>query len=189
MKHIEVELKFTLPDQSHLTQRLDALGAEALGQQRQIDTYYNPPHKDFLAGDVVSEWLRLRTETKVDGAVRVSINFKRWLPLGAHEATHCDEFESQLTDGVAVRKLLEALDFTEMTTVDKIRRQWRLGDVIVAVDTVEGLGSFVEFEYAGKADTVEEATGALHRAIDRIGVDLGPRDRRGYPYLLLDRNK
>ena len=80
-------------------------------------------------------------------ADRTSINFKRWLPLGAAEATHCDEFESGV-DSEAVRKLLDALGFTQMITVDKIRRQWRLGDVIVAMDIVAGLGSFMEVEYA-----------------------------------------
>jgi adenylate cyclase class IV len=35
-----------------------------------------------------------------------------------------------------------------MITVDKARREWRLDDVIISVETVVGLGSFVELEYA-----------------------------------------
>jgi adenylate cyclase class 2 len=54
-----------------------------LGEDRQIDTYFNAPHRDFLAGEIASEWLRLRTETSDHTAERTSINFKRWLPLGA----------------------------------------------------------------------------------------------------------
>jgi adenylate cyclase class 2 len=187
MKHIEVEVKYSLPDPESLIRRLADLDAVPLGQDRQVDTYFNAPHRDFLAGEIVSEWLRLRTETSDRTAERSSINFKRWLPLGAAEATHADEFESGITDREAVRKLLDALGYTEIITVDKIRRQWRLSDVIVAMDTVASLGSFIEVEYAGDAQTVDEAADAVHAAVSEIDVKLGDRDRRGYPYMLLNR--
>jgi adenylate cyclase, class 2 len=184
MKNVEVEFKHTLTDPEKLAARLAELGADSLGRARQTDTYFNAPHKDFLAHDVVSEWLRLRVEPS--GA---SVNFKRWLPVGVVESTHCDEFESLIDDADAVRKILESLDFTEMVVVDKTRTQWRLEDVVVALDEVDGLGSFVEFEYSGDAEIVEVATEHLHAVIAKIGVELGERDRRGYPYLLLGRER
>jgi adenylate cyclase class 2 len=189
MKHVEVEVKYSLPDPASLIERLAELEAVPLGEDRQVDTYFNAPHRDFLAGEIVSEWLRLRAETGDHSADRTSINFKRWLPLGAAEATHCDEFESGITDSEAVRKLLDALGFTEMITVDKLRRQWRLGDVIVAMDIVAGLGSFMEVEYAGNAQSVDEAARAVEASVSEIDVKLGDRDRRGYPYLLLNRQQ
>jgi adenylate cyclase class 2 len=190
VKYTEVEQKYALPDPQALIDRLAELGAQPMGEGRQVDTYFNAPHRDFLAGDVVSDWLRLRSET-ADGrqAARHSINFKQWLPAGAADATHCDEFESSLGDSEAVRRLLQALGFTEMVTVDKLRRQWRLGEVIIAVDTVEGLGAFAEFEYAGNGATVEQATSTLRGAIGEIGVELGERDHRGYPYQRLKRER
>ncbi len=189
MKHTEVELKYALPDPQALIRRLADLGAQPIGQSRQIDTYFNAPHRDFLAGDVVSDWLRLRSESTDGQAARDSINFKRWLPVGAADATHCDEFESILGDSEAVRMLLQALGFSTIVTVDKLRRQWRLGNVIIAVDTVEELGAFAEFEYAGNAATVEEATSTLRATIGNIGVELGERDHRGYPYQRLNRER
>ncbi len=57
------------------------------------------------------------------------------------------------------------------------------------MDTVQGLGAFAEFEYAGDVGTVEAATSALHAVINKIGVGLGERDRRGYPYQLLHRER
>jgi adenylate cyclase class 2 len=189
MEHVEVEQKYALPDPAALVHRLTELDAVPLGENQQVDTYFNAPHRDFLAADIVSEWLRLRTETGQDTPATASINFKRWLPLGAPEATHCDEFESVLSDVDAVRKLLHALGFTEMVTVNKTRVQWRLGDVIVAMDTVAGLGSFVELEYAGEAASVTEATDALEESVSKIDVELGARHRQGYPHLLLDRQR
>ena len=187
MKHVEVEVKYSLPDPDSLVQRLAELDAVPLGEDRQVDTYFNAPHRDFLAGEIVSEWLRLRTETGTRSAERTSINFKRWLPLGAAQATHADEFESGVTDSEAVRKLLEALGFTEIITVDKIRCQWQLADVIVAMDTVTGLGSYMEIEYAGDAETVDEAARAVEASVNQIDIKLGDQDKRGYPYLLLHR--
>lgn len=189
MKHIEVEVKYSLPDPAVLVQRLTELDAVPLGEHRQVDTYFNAPGRDFLAAEIVSEWLRIRTETGHGTPSRTSVNFKRWLPLGSPEPTHCDEFESAVSDVDAVRKLLEALGCTEMIIVDKIRREWRLGDVIVAVDTVASLGSFIELEYAGDALTVDDAAQALEASLDKIGVELGTRHRRGYPHMLLDRER
>jgi adenylate cyclase class 2 len=189
MKHIEVAVKYQLPDPDALTRRMNELHAVPAGQTRQVDTYFNAPHRDFLAGEIVSEWLRLRHETSPGSPPRASFNFKRWLPLGSPDATHCDEFESAISDSEAVRKALDALGFTEVITVDKTRSQWRLGEVIVALDTIAGLGSFMELEYAGPAQTVDDAAQALDIALADIDVKTGDRDRRGYPYLLLHRER
>ncbi|MFF4937290.1 CYTH domain-containing protein [Micromonospora sp. NPDC000729] len=58
--------------------RLAELGAKPAEPTRQVDAYYNASHRDFLASEVITEWLRLRTEDH--GA---SINFKRWHPVDA----------------------------------------------------------------------------------------------------------
>jgi adenylate cyclase, class 2 len=185
MQYTEVEKKFRIDDPDTLRARLREMGARSSGTFHQVDQYYNPPHRDFLQPPIVSEWLRLRDQ---DGTT--SINYKRWLPLGAERQTHCDEFESALADGEAVRRLLEALDFKEMVTVTKTREEFLLDDrLTIALDSVVGLGSFVEFEYRGHADSVERAHEELSQLIDELGVELGERDRRGYPYQLLGRQR
>ena len=183
VKYTEIEQKFKLDDCDALKARLRMLGATPRAAVRQIDTYYNPPHRDFLAPDIVSEWFRVRDE---DG--KTSINYKRWLPLGVREKTHCDEFETLLDDGEAVQRLLAALDFVELVTVDKLREEWTVDDsFVIALDQVSGLGSFVEFEYKGHAGSVEEANERLTDLVHDLGLQLGERDRRGYPHQLLER--
>ena len=183
MKHIEVEQKFHLQNHAELRKRLKTLGAKKLGVEHQIDTYYNAPHRDFLAEPDVSEWLRLREESG-----RSSITYKRWLPLKAKVKTHCDEFESQTSDGEAMRKLLEALNFTELIVVDKRREEWLLDDVAVALDEVKNLGSFVEFEYKGDADTVAEAHRHIEQCIAKLGTKLGDT-HTGYPHQLIAKRR
>jgi adenylate cyclase class 2 len=185
MRYIEVEHKYQLPDPQALKSELKRIDAVPTTTSRQVDTYYNPPHRDFLAPPVVSEWLRLR-ETD-HGA---SVNFKRWLPADAEIKTHCDEYETELADLEALRRTLDALDFTTIITVDKTREEWSVGEnYLIAFDTVVDAGDFVEFEYKGDAASVEDAIASLEQFIDSLNVDLGPRIHRGYPHMLLGRDK
>ncbi|MGA5817997.1 class IV adenylate cyclase [Kitasatospora sp. NPDC094028] len=181
MKYIEVEQKFQLlSSPEDLKATLAARGAKRGEASRQVDTYYNAPHRDFLAGEVISEWLRVRVEDQA-----ASLNFKRWYPLEEPIKTHCDEFESTVEDAEAVTRLLGALDFTQLTTVDKVREEWTVDGVAVAFDSVVGLGEFIEFEFKGEADTVEEATAKIEGFVAGLGIQLGERIHAGYPHLTL----
>jgi adenylate cyclase class 2 len=126
MKHTEVERKYSLPGPDKMRSQLAGLGATLIGRSRQVDVYYNHPARDFLAHDIVSEWLRLRTDQDGDGPAVSSINFKQWLPIGAPDATHAAEYESVIEDHDALTRLLEALGFTVIITVDKVRQRWQL---------------------------------------------------------------
>ena len=182
VRYVEVEKKFALPDPGPLKARLARLGARPGPPVRQVDAYYNAPHRDFLVPSVISEWLRIRVEG--DGG---SVNFKRFHPVDAVAKTHADEFEAAVDDVEAMRRLLEALDFRPLVTVEKTRETYRLADVEIAFDRVVGAGDFVEFEFKGDADGVEAATLVLDRCIAALGVELGAPVKRGYPHMLLGR--
>lgn len=182
MRYVEVEKKFALSDPTPLKARLAALGVRPGPPVRQVDAYYNAPHRDFLVPSVISEWLRIR----VEGAGG-SVNFKRFHPVDTVAKTHADEFETTVGDVEAMRRLLLALDFRPLVTVEKTRETCRLDDVEVAFDRVVGAGDFVEFEFKGTADSVAGATARLDRCIGRLGVPLGAPVERGYPHMLLGR--
>jgi adenylate cyclase class 2 len=183
VQYTEVEKKFTLPDPTGLKTALTELGATHGEPSSQVDEYFNAPHRSFLATDVISDWLRLRTDTHGD-----SVNFKRWHPVDAVSKTHADEYESRVDDLEALRRTLLALDFTPLVTVDKTRETWRLPDIEIVFDHVVGAGDFVEFEYKGDADNVPDATHRLDTFISSLThVTLGEPIRRGYPHILLGR--
>ncbi|MFF5206407.1 class IV adenylate cyclase [Streptosporangium sp. NPDC000396] len=185
MRYIEVEQKFRLDDLAALKTALETLDAKPGPVTRQVDTYYNAPHRDFLEPDVVSEWLRVREAD--NGA---SINFKMWHPLDAAIKTHADEYETPVDDPEAVHRILAALDFKRMITVDKLREEWTLpGQVDIAFDTVAAAGTFVEFEFKGEADAPEDAIAQLNTFIAELNIDLGERINRGYPHMLLGRDR
>ena len=72
-------------------------------------------------------------------------------------------------------------------TVDKVREEWKLPEVEVVFDHVEGAGHFVEFEFKGDAENVEDATARLEEFIASLGVELGEQVNRGYPHIMLGR--
>lgn len=182
MRYIEIEKKFALPNPAALKTKLDELGAKPSEPTRQVDAYYNAPHKDFLAPEAISEWLRIRTEERGS-----SVNFKRWHPIEALVKTHADEYESKVDDVEAIRRLLEVLDFRLLVTVDKTREEWKLPEVEVVFDHVVDAGDFVEFEFKGDVENVEDATARLGEFIASLDVELGEPINRGYPHILLGR--
>jgi adenylate cyclase class 2 len=183
VRYVEVEKKFALPHADALKAKLDRLGAIPREPVRQIDEYYNAPHRDFLAPQSISEWLRIRTEER--GA---SINYKCWHPIGALVKSHADEYESAVGDVEAVRRLLEVLNFRPLITVDKTREAWTLPDIEIVFDHVAGAGHFIEFEFKGDATSVEDATALLQEFIASLDVELGEPINRGYPHILLGRD-
>lgn len=183
MQYIEVEKKYALPDADALKAKLADLGAKPGEPTRQVDAYYNHPSRDFLAPETISEWLRIRTEARGS-----SFNYKLWHPAGTVIKTHADEYETPVGDVEATRKAFEALGFTPLVTVDKTREEWRLPEVEVVFDHVEGAGDFVEFESKGDAEDVADATVRLEKFIADLGVELGEQVNRGYPHILLGRD-
>lgn len=186
MEYIEIEHKYLVDDPEPLRAVLAARGGKAGPAVRQVDTYYNAPHRDLLEMPVVTEWLRIR---RTGGGA--SLNFKKWHLDDDGQATHCDEYESEVTDAEAVGRTLQALDFTQMISVDKVREEWTLpgGGIVIAFDTLAGIGSFVEFEFKADADTVRAAIDELASFVDGLGVQLGERINKGYPHMLLDRDR
>jgi adenylate cyclase class 2 len=182
VQYLEVEKKFALPDPTALKAKLAELGAKPNEPTRQVDAYYNAPHRDFTAPEAISEWLRIRTEDHGS-----SINYKRWHPINALIKTHADEYETKIDDVEAIRRLLEALDFQPLITVDKTREEWILPDIEIVFDHVIGAGDFVEFEFKADTADVDDAINRLEEFIASLDVQLGEPVNRGYPHILLGR--
>ena len=181
----EIELKHPIRNPEVVELRLRSLGArQTVDQQYQEDVYYVPAHRDFLAETIVSEWIRIR---RTDGGA--SFNYKRWLPVGAEVQTHCDEYETGVTDVTATELILKALDMREIVRVRKHRSSWLLHDVEVSIDEVEGLGAFIELEAKTHSEDTDGILSSLRDLLKNLEADVLPQDRRGYPYQLLNRQK
>lgn len=177
----EVEQKFPIDDAEGLRSKLLELGAAAAAPVEQIDTYFSHPARDFAQTD---EALRVRefdsrcTLTykgpKIDDHTKTRQEIKIALP-------------SQEDDARQVAALLEALGFLPVAQVRKTREifrlQWESRWLVVALDEVASLGSFLEIESMAHQYDLDAARAAVQSLADRLGVDAS--ERRGYLELIL----
>jgi len=179
--NIEIEIQVNIEKSEPLLKFLKENG-KFKKEVRQIDDYFSPAYDDFLTHRPVAKWLRLRNAGK-----DFFINYKNWYFTPEDKSHYCDEFETKVEDLNKAKKILEALNFKIITTVDKTRKIWEYENYEVAIDTVVGLGDFVEIEYIGQEDQInpEEVTAKMISFLKNIGVGKITRNHVGYPFLLL----
>ncbi len=166
-------------------ERLADLDASRQGVVRQVDTYFDAPHRNFAESD---EALRLRREVRIDRPGDAPADEATLLtykgPLVEAESKTREEVESLVDDAVAMCTLLERLGFEAAATVEKERERWTVGDYTVSLDAVDGLGEFVEVELA--AESVEPARKGAVAVLRDLGLDPEDQIRTSYLGLLLE---
>ncbi len=182
----EVELKVRA-DHDRLRGALIDRGAARLGEVLQVDTYYDPPHRDFAETD---EALRIRRETPSSAERSAETTTKLTYKGPRIEAASKSrkEHETVVADGEAIAKLLSGLGFEPAATVEKERQRYRLDGWTLTLDTIEELGEFLEVERDVK--TAADVEGVREEATTLLeDLDLDPSDqiRTSYLGLLLER--
>ncbi len=164
MSPIEVERKRELPGSGEsVTARLVELGYREEGRFVETDTYYSPQHTDYL---VTVECLRVRQR---DGFAEIT--YKPASDETTHSST--DVISKPETDVLlrdadqadAANRLMTCIGMITLARVEKDRTLYRHPEreyLTVAVDTIRGIGTFVETEVKASGDVdgvalVEEA--------------------------------
>ncbi len=184
MKNIEVEIQVNVENIAPLLAFLKKK-AKFISEEREIDQYYTPYHRDFTDYLPVSEWLRLR-----DAEGKYSINYKHWQRDEDGKTNHCHEYESAVENLEKMKKLLEALNFKKIVKVDKKRRKYHYKKYIITIDDVVGLDQAVEIEFNGESDQKPaEITAEMIKFLRDLGVGKMKRSYQGYAFLCLFPNK
>jgi adenylate cyclase class 2 len=173
----EVELKVEA-DHDEVRRRLTALGADPLGTVEQVDTYYEHPVRDFGETD---EAFRVRRETDDEGT-ETRVTYKG--PLVEESSKTREEFETGVEDGETMERMLEELGFEPFEAVEKRRERFACEGYTVTLDTVAGLGEYVEVETEA-ADIEPAREGAVALMTD-LDLDPGEQVRTSYLGLLLE---
>ena len=184
----EVEVKVEAAH-DHVGERLADLGAEPLGTVHQHDTYYDHPTRDFAATD---EALRLRRETAGEGtgtdhsnsSTTATLTYKG--PLVDGDSKTREEVETGVEDPDALDAILRAVGFEPAAAVEKERERFGYGDYLVALDSVAGLGEFVEVEAGGEAGDIDTLREGAFELCRRLGLDPDDSIRTSYLALLLE---
>jgi len=175
----EVELKVRA-EHDPVRQRLDTVGAEHVETVEQEDVYYDAPDRNFAETD---EALRIRTETTPETA-DTRLTYKG--PLVEQESKTRAEAETSVADPEELRAILSGLGYDPAATVRKDRERYSFEGCTVTLDTVAGLGEFVEVETetGGEADGEESVEAARERAVARMrDLNLDPDDQIRTSYL------
>lgn len=181
MKHTEIEIQVKIQNAEPLMAFLQK-EADFVSESRQIDEYFTPPHRDFLAVRPIKEWLRLRSENG-----RNSITYKNWHYQADGRSYHADEFESTVENFESLKKLFAALNMRPLAVVDKLRKKWNYQDYEIALDEVKNLGDFVEIEYRGGGEVADtkKIYSEMVEFLKSLGCGKIERNNGGYPFLIL----
>lgn len=181
MKDVEIEIQVNIEDSKPLLDFLEK-NANFQSEKHQLDEYFSPAHRNFIGVRPVKEWLRLR-----DSGGDYSINYKNWYFNKEGKSYYCDEYETKVEDKDQIKKILNVLNFKPIVVVDKTRKNWRYKDYDIAVDSVKGLGDFVEIEYIGENQEVEpeKVTEEMISFLKNLGCGKIKRNYVGYPFQLL----
>jgi adenylate cyclase class 2 len=172
----EVECKVATPHEP-VRERLAALDGEPIDSLQQEDTYYDAPHRAFAATD---EALRVRRENET-----TRLTYKG--PLLDSESKTRAEHETTVESAETTAKILDALGFTPAATVEKEREKFRCRGYTVALDTIVGLGEFVEVEgEVGDETEIEHVRDGARDLLSAIGCDPDDQIRTSYLELLLE---
>ncbi len=177
----EVEQKFFVSDLPQLVDRLHELGAKETHTEQHVDTYLAHPCRDFRATD---EAFRLR---QFNSKACVTYKGKR-LPGNVKTRPEI-ELPIGPADIPQWLEMMQHLGFQPKPDVRKTRRVFSLADsdqqpCTIALDEVDGLGSFAEIELLVKnAAELEEAQARIETLSRSLG--LNQNQPRRYLSLLL----
>ncbi len=178
----EVERKFRLEDLGSLVEKVERAGGTFSKAETQEDTYYAHPARNFAETD---EALRIR-----------SIGSKNFVtykgPKIDPETKTRHELELPLDHGSRGREqfgqLLEALGFQKVRTVKKQRQRARLTirdwEFEVDLDTIDGLGQFVELETMADESQLDAARSHMAELASQLGLSLD--ERRSYLEMMFE---
>lgn len=177
----EVEIKVRAAH-DRIEDRLADRDTRALGTVTQVDTYYDAPTRDFAETD---EALRVRRQTDGDDK-QVLLTYKG--PLVDTASKTREEAETQVESEADMRSILDGLGYEPAATVRKERAMYGYEGCTVTLDTIDGLGEFVEVEVTDDAveyDDIDEARKSAIAVLESLGLDSDEQIQTSYLGLLL----
>lgn len=178
----EIEIKIPVDKDTFFKVR-EKLKGNPVKKTHQKDDYFTPSHRNFVEPEFPFEWLSIRK--RGDNFI---LNYKHFYPENVKTCTHCDEFETEIKNPEKIEKMFSALDLKKLVTVEKEREAFRHKDEFeIALDSVKDLGYFIEIEALKDFGSVELTREKLFEFAKNLGIDVSNPDKRGYPFLLMEK--
>ncbi len=164
----EIELKLKVENRDELVGKLEGLGAKFKAKVNQKDILYNSKFYDFGELDHA---LRLRVESGKDAMSYLTFKGTPSFSEDGHKTR--DEYETEVDNPEAVKKILTSIGFFEAVTLNKKRAKYEINNLHVTIDEFE-FGTFLELE--GDSGEIEKLRALLDlqntEPVKKMYVDL-----------------
>ncbi len=170
---MEVEVKFRAENLDEVEEKVKKM-AEFVIEKIEKDIYFNSPWRDFRESD---EALRIRSD--VEG---ITLTYKG--KKVDNETKSREEIKVKVDSYEKAVLLLERLGFVPVREVVKRRKIYRMGNVLICLDSVEGLGDFVEIEIGADPSDFEAAKKKVLEITEKLGFNLSQSVRSSYLEML-----
>lgn len=184
MKEIELKIKIT-DDQHKVLADWLTENAEFKGEEHHQEYYLNNPEHTFKYMHKngyldAKDYLRIRMTNKGN-----TINMKRWeIDPESNASKNIAEFESEIAEPQKLLNIFDALGYTDNILVDKTRQKYVAGNLEIVVDTLKGLGVFVEIEVLDHDDDTDKAMNQIFEFLKKLGITKFSKQTRGYTSML-----
>jgi len=156
---IEVEVKARISNLKEIKRRILKLGGKRIGLLRQLDVYFKMPHEKFSQHIGV---LRVRRSNNI-----CTLTYKG-PRLGTEEAR--EEITVTISDFETMLEILHKLGLTELVKISKDREIYKVDHIKISLDTVKGLGNFIELELTVSKCEVSEIHTRLMQLLEKLGI-------------------
>lgn len=179
---VEIKIQVSSSKFTSIQKRLRRIG-KFKKKVHQHDEYFSPKHRDFFKLKFPIEYLRIRHMGN-----KAILNYKYWHVDENNETTHCDEYETQVSDYSKLVKIFKPLGVEKRIVVDKDREVYEInGKFEVSLDIVKSLGKFIEIESINSDDTPRKIRKELFEHARSLGLNPDVRDKHGYVVLLIEK--
>jgi adenylate cyclase, class 2 len=155
---LEIEIKSYCEDHAGITGKIKSLGGKLLKKTIEKDIYFKHPVRDFKDTD---EAFRIRI------ADNKNILTYKGPKIGNKTKTRFEK-EVEFMDLDSMKEILDRLGFNAVDEINKTRTIFRIDDVEICLDNVEGLGSFIELEVMGMNQMLGEDK--IFHIADKLGL-------------------
>jgi len=181
----EVEVKFPLPDKNSMKEKILEADGIVLYSEHQTDDYYDHPCRSFHETD---EAIRVRHRKHIAGPENTKLDFvpveltykgpkiDKTTKTRIEHSVHLEEDDIE-----SISQILQSTGFKLVGTLIKSRDFYDVEGITVCIDTVTGIGSFIEFELiAGSLENMNESKNRIIQLAEKLGLDMKDTIRASY---------
>lgn len=175
----EIEVKARIKNVDEVCKILESAGHDVSRAVTQHDQVYGLPGVDGV-NDNHQPWLRLRTETNGD-SIRYLFTLKKSITNQLDSIEH----ETEIANPNELLKIFIHMGYESYSDVTKSRRKSKIGDIELCIDSVDGLGEFIEAEKLTDDDVnYESVERELWDTLKLAGVSSTTKVTDGYDVLM-----